>query len=52
MGLSLIEWDINFAREPLNQITFVSCVGTEDKWLSVQEAWRPFSSKYTAFCVH
>jgi hypothetical protein len=42
---------INFAREPLNQIRGVSSVGTEDKWRSVQQAERLFSSKYTVFCV-
>jgi hypothetical protein len=52
MVFSLIEWDINFAREPLNKIGVVSCVGTVDKWRSVQEAWWPFSGKYTAFGVH
>jgi len=29
---------INFGGQPQNQITVVSCVGTEDKWRSVQEA--------------
>jgi len=52
MVFSLIEWDINFAREPLNQIGVVSSVGTEDKWRSVQQAERLFSSKSTVFRVH
>jgi len=52
MVFSLIERDINFVREPLNPIGVVSSVSTEDKWRSVQQAERPFSSKCTVFREH